>query len=729
MQSRKLAAILFADIVGYTAFMQRNEEEGLRKVERFREVLEEKVIEHQGDILQYYGDGCLVIFSSGILALECAKEIQETLNDKYSLKRGQVEVPLRIGIHIGDIVIKNEAIFGDGVNLASRIESLGVAGAVLFSERLIADLNSHPQFRFVSLGQFHFKNVDKPMEVFALANKGFPVPKRSEMRGKLKNEPSKKELPKWRSLLLSFLSKVGNPKAQKDETLDANANSSKIALPSIAVLPFEDLSPQKDQEYFADGIAEEILNTLSQLGELKVVGRTSSFSFKGKKATIAEIGKALKVNHLLEGSIRKHGEKIRITAQLIKVTDGFHLWSKKYDEDFTDIFKIQDTVAQDIGQVLLKKIAPEQLSKLKNTTHQNSEVYEVFLRAKHILTRFLAAFSPDDFKKTEELFLEALELDPHYALAHAGLADLYDTYLVWRVSRRDAKVFKKYDALRIKESNLAYQIDPTHVYVNEIKSRVMLNTQAKLENVYESFLKTYQLNPNKPDALIGLANVYLRKGLVYDAIQFADKALVIDPLHTWAYAWKIYALGIIGNFELAIQEAKIALEINSNEVIILANLASFFVFSQNKEAAMATYEKISRINSDYLERDPYFQVKLNALKDPSKLPETIHHQPSIALLPIGNVEIDYLSGDKERFERSFLAWWDRWEKGAYTSEFNFFSSKNGSTYLHLKNHLIYQGFRGQPWFEEILRKEKEKFDDNFKRFIRPEELFDNLNIV
>ena len=647
-------------------------------------MLEEKVDQHEGKVLQYYGDGCLVTFSSGIFALQCAKEIQETWNDQSN----DVEVPLRIGIHIGDIVIKNESIYGDGVNLASRIESLGVPGAVLFSQRLVADLKNQPQFQYVSLGEFHFKNVDEPMEVFALSNKGFPIPKRSEMKGKLKSTKTNIE------------DKV-----------------------SIAVLPFADMSPERDQEYFADGIAEEILNTLAQLKELKVVGRTSSFTFKGKNATIEKIGTTLKVNHILEGSVRKHGNKIRITAQLINVEDGFHIWSHKYDDDFTDIFKIQDTVAENIGKVLLEKLVPEQISKLVSNPNQNSEAYELFLRAKHILTRYLAAFNPEDFNKAETLFLASIEIDFNYALAHAGLADLYDTYLVWRVSRQNTKEFNKYDELRTKSSELAYNLSPTSVYVNQIKARVMLNRMVDLEEVYQRFIEAYEVNPNNPEVLLGLMNVYIRKGLVYDALKFVDKALVVDPLHTWAYAWKVYALGLLGDFELAIQTAKLALEINSEEVIILANLASIYSFSKDKEAALETYELVNQINPDYLNRDPYFQIKLKALKNPLNLPAIISLQPSIALLPVGNVEIDYLSGDFDRFEKSFLAWWERWKTGVYTSDLSFFSNKNCSIYLHIKNHLMYQSLRDKYWFKNILEKEKEKYDHNFKLFIRPEALF------
>ncbi len=726
MQSRKLAAILFADIVGYTAIMQRNEHEGLRMVKRFREVLEKKVSELQGEILQYYGDGSLIIFSSGISALQCAKEIQKVLNDKNNSSSGIVSVPLRIGIHIGDIVFKDDSIYGDGVNLASRIESLGIPGSVLFSHRLVDDIKSHPNFQTTSLGSFHFKNVDEPMEIFALANEGFPVPKRSEVKGKLKDKSSNIDLAKWLIPLILVLAVfMGYQYLQKSKTINDD-KAIEIAKASIAVLPFEDMSPQKDQEYFADGIAEEILNTLSQLDELKVAGRTSSFSFKNKETTITEIGKALNVDHILEGSVQRQGDKIRITAQLIKVEDGFQVWSKKYNNNFTDIFKIQDSVAQNIGNALLVKLAPEQLSRLKTKTFENSEAYGLFLRAKHIFTnRFRSTLSQEDFKKSEKLFQAAIDLDTNYALAHAGLANLYDTYVFYVLSPDDSIEFNKYNRLRIEESKLAFDLDSTLAYVNEVRGHVLLNSSANLNDVYKSYLKAYELNPKNPDVLLALMDVYVRKGLLKDALKFADEALAIDPLHIWALAWKIYSLGVIGDFDAAIDEVKTALDINPDEIILLVNLASFYSFMGNTKEAMATYEKIDQINPDYLVSNPYYQIKLDLLKGKLDLPQKIIDQPSAAILPIGNVEIDFLSSDMDRFEKSFLAWWEDWKSEKHVSQGSVFIYSQGSIYLHLQNHLMYQSFKNKPWFEKILKEEKDKYGRFLKKFSRPEDLLKN----
>ncbi len=721
-QPRKLAAILFADIVGYTALMQRNEEEGIRKVERFRAIIEEKVSQHTGEIFQYYGDGCLILFSSGISALQCAKDIQEELNNNSGSTKNEV-VPVRIGIHIGDVVVKGKAIYGDGVNLASRIESLGIPGSVLFSERLIADIKSHPQIKYVSLGEFHFKNVDTPIEVFALTNKGFPIPKRSEITGKLQDKTLKKGFAKWIKQLPARVSNMLGDRNQDEEEQVSSDASIDMDQASIAVLPFKDMSPEKDQAYFADGIAEEILTTLSKLTSLKVAGRTSSFSFKDKEVTILEIGKVLNVNHILEGSVRKHGNKIRITAQLIKVSDGFHLWSNKYDNDFTDIFKIQDAVAENIGKALLEKLAPEQLDQLKGEEIQNTEAYELFLRAKHIFTnRYRPTLAHKDFLKSEELFLAAIELDSSYALAHAGLASLYDTHVLYVIGDKDNPTYEKYNQLRIKESELAFNLDPLSAYVNEVRGNVLLNTQANLEDVYTSYLKAYRINPNNSDMLLALMDVYFRKGLIYDALKFVDDALNIDPLHMWAYSWKAYLLGVIGDFEQAIIQIKTALDINPNELILLVNLASFYSFLNDREKALETYEKVDQINPNYLKSNPYYQIKIDLLNGDKKLPPDIEHQPSAAVLPIGNLELDYLSGDMNRFEKRLIDWCAKWRKGTYTTHFSVFSNKQCSIYLHLKNHMMYHNFKKAAWYEDLLQEEREKYDRYIDVYKRPEEL-------
>ena len=292
---RQLAAIMFTDMVGYTALMQQDEKIAKQLRDIHRLALEEETQNRDGQILQYYGDGSLSIYKSSIVAVDCAIAIQNRIKDK---------VNLRIGLHVGDIVKDEDgSIYGNGVNVASRIESMAISGAVLVSGKLHDDIKNHSNFSTKLLGMFDLKNVDQPVDIYAITNSPLNVPANQDMKGK------------------------GHPKQR-----------------SIAVLPFTNMSADPENEYFSDGITEEILNALVKVEELKVTARTSSFVFKGKEIDIREIGKTLNVEHVLEGSVRKAGNKVRITAQLISTVDGYHLWSEKFDRNLEDIFAIQDEI-------------------------------------------------------------------------------------------------------------------------------------------------------------------------------------------------------------------------------------------------------------------------------------------------------------------------------------------------------------------------------------------------
>jgi TolB-like protein/class 3 adenylate cyclase len=306
---RQLAAILFADMTGYTAVMQENEQLASTRRRRLKEVLEKSIPQFNGKVLQYYGDGSLSIFSSAIDCVRSAIAIQHLL-------REQPVVPVRIGIHTGDVNIEEETIYGDGVNLASRIESLAVTGGIFVSEKVYDEIRNQEYILTQEMGYFEFKNVKHPIRIFAIANDGIVVPAREALRGK--TQPTHNRL---------------------------------------AVLPFVNMSADSDNEYFSDGITEELLNALAKVNDLKVTSRTSAFAFKGKNEDIRDIAIQLNVDKILEGSVRKSGNRVRITAQLINAADGYHLWSEVYDRDLNDIFAVQDEISGMIANKLLENLS------------------------------------------------------------------------------------------------------------------------------------------------------------------------------------------------------------------------------------------------------------------------------------------------------------------------------------------------------------------------------------
>ena len=354
---RQLSAILFADIQGYSALMQANEAKAMKFLNHYQSILQESVSSHKGEVVKNYGDGSLCLFNSILSAVLCAQDLQLQL-------RKEPVVPLRIGLHVGDIMHAGNDVYGDALNIAARIESMGVPGCVLLSDSIYNKIKNQAHLKMESLGEFEFKNIEQAIEVFALANDGLVVPERSQLSGKFK-EKKKKTFASSKILwLLPILLLLGTawyfagPSRTKDEVTDQNLSKLKETPTkenSIAVLAFADMSNEQDQKYFSEGISEEILNLLTKIPDLKVISRSSSFAFKDKNVTSSEIGSALNVNHLLDGSIRKSGNTLRISTQLIEAISGQQLWSEVYDRPMDDIFKIQDEIAARVTPLSLVK--------------------------------------------------------------------------------------------------------------------------------------------------------------------------------------------------------------------------------------------------------------------------------------------------------------------------------------------------------------------------------------
>ncbi len=368
---RQLVAILFADMTGYTAMMQENETRARDNRRKLKSVLDESISKFRGKTLQYYGDGSLSIFNSAIDAVNSALDMQQLL-----LAAPKVDV--RMGIHIGDVIIEEEAIYGDGVNVASRIESLAAPGSILISDKVFDEIKNQEAIKSVELGYFEFKHVKQPIRVHAISNFGVVVPSRESMKGKT-SSPSNR----------------------------------------LAVLPFVNMSADPENEYFSDGITEELLNSLTKVDGLQVTSRTSVFAFKGKHDDIRDIAIQLNVDKILEGSVRKSGNRVRITAQLINAADGYHIWSENYDRDLTDIFDVQDEISGIIANRLRENLIgakPQAKSSVKNI-----KAYTSYLKGLHYRNKL----TPADARTAINFFEEAIATDPHYALAYAMIAEAY----------------------------------------------------------------------------------------------------------------------------------------------------------------------------------------------------------------------------------------------------------------------------------------------------------------
>ena len=508
---RLLAAVMFTDMVGYTALMQENEARAVANRNRHRTVLKELTTRHKGEILQYYGDGTLIIFNSAVEAVECAVEVQTEMQK-------EPVIPLRIGIHTGDIVYNEEGIYGDGVNIASRIEGLAVPGSVLVSGKMADEIKNHPRIGMAPLGSFDLKNVSQPVEILAITNTGLTVPTGTQING---------------------------------------AKGHKVH--SIAVLPFVNMSSDPENEYFSDGITEELLNALAKVNGLLVTARTSSFAFKNKHIDIREIGKQLGVRTVLEGSVRKAGNRVRITAQLINIDDGYHIWSETYDRQLEDIFEVQDEISLKIANRLRERLTVEKEDdKLVKPSTRNLEAYNIYLKAlfkqrKWNLTDSVEAIS---------LYEQAIAMDPGFAVAYAQLSGVY----------------------------------------GYLGATGKLAPGISFPKSWEYAVKALELDKTLSESHLALANIYFWAQWNWkDAITSVNKSIKLNPSNAEAYQYKAMFLLAQHKFKEAKVNIKLSLQLDPFSGPAGFMLGLLYFVQGNLDTALAQMEKVLQVNPDFAE--------------------------------------------------------------------------------------------------------------------------------
>jgi TolB-like protein/class 3 adenylate cyclase/Tfp pilus assembly protein PilF len=505
---RQLAAVMFADMTGYTALMQEDEQKAKLLRDRQRQTLENFVPHYNGKIIQYFGDGTLSIFGSAIDAVKCAIDIQNELQK-------EPKVSLRIGLHSGDIVYDNQGVYGDCVNLASRIEALSVPGAVLISDKVFDEIKNQIEIKTFSLGKFNLKNVKRQVEVYAIANEGLVVPT-IEQTGV----------------------KAGDAK-------------------SIAVLPFVNMSADPDNEYFSDGISEEILNALTRVEGLQVTSRTSSFSFKGKNEDVRQIGNKLGVSTILEGSVRKAGKKMRITAQLINTADGYHIWSEVYDSELEDIFQVQDEISLKILNRLKENFAigTAKESIIKPPT-DNIDAYNLYLQGRYYWNKS----NPEDISKAVKTFEEVIRIDPGFALAYCALSYCY-SFMGSAGLVPPAEAYPKAKDYTLK----AIELDPNHAESHLSLATIKFFHNWDFEGAEKSLNKALSLSLNSS---------------------------LINQVHGWFLIAK-------GDFDKAIEKMKQAVILDPLSLPLMSNLGDAYSFAGRFDEAMEQYDKIIEMDPSY----------------------------------------------------------------------------------------------------------------------------------
>ncbi len=538
--NKRLAVILFADIQGYTALMQKNEEQAAVLLRRFRNEMNEKVLRHHGQIIQFYGDGALCTFQIPAGAVRCAMSLQQAFTE-------EPKIPVRIGIHQGVVAFEEGIIFGHAVNVTSRIESMGIEGSVLFSKTVQEELVEEYDLQMISLGSFEYKNVEGSMEVFALANKGFALPRRVDLTGKFKQQENTDEAP--------------------DK--------------SIAVLPFQNSTGDPEQEFLGDGIAEEVIYGLSRLNQMKVAGRVSSFSFKGTGIGAYEIGKQLKVKNVLLGNVRKSGNRIRVSAELVNAQSGFQLWNERYDGSLEDFFGVQEEIAQAVVRKLeLSLLTSEANLSVKNRQTANMEAYQLYLKGRQLLDRRTS------FEQALTYYRQALELDPGYALAHSAMAYVYFYRILF-----DAQPPTLF--LKAQESaHQAIQLDPRLAEAYIIEGIVYFYYYWNPEKALKQYKTAFSLNPNFDIHRI-LAYYHSMMGQTEEAIRLARRAVDLDPLNVGALLGLGEILYRSQHFEEAIEILDPLHEKIPRNGVIASLLGASYHYAGDQARAAAFYHDSS----------------------------------------------------------------------------------------------------------------------------------------
>lgn len=471
---RQLSAIMFTDIEGYTGLMQDDEAQALQLLDKQKKKLEEVIKLHNGRILELRGDGSLCSFISTLECVRAAISLQQEMQSSPT-------VPLRIGIHIGDVMITGNTIYGDGVNIASRMESLAIAGSILISNRVFEDIKNQKDIYTQSLGKYLLKNVKEEIGLYAISNPGIKVPDPNTIEGK------------------------GERVKQK----------------CILVLPFVNMSNDKDQEYFSDGLTEELISSLSRLKDMKVISRTTSMKYKNTTKSIKTISQEAEATYVMEGSVRTHGNTLRISAQLVDATRGLHLWVENYRGTLDDVFDIQEKVAAKIVDALRIHLTEDEKDTIHKRFTENTGAYQLYLQGRF----FWNKRNQDGLKTAIRYFENALNRDPDYALAWVGLADTYSMLGEYEnLSRRELHPRAK------AAVNKALEIDSFLAEAHISLGCLLMINEWDWKNAEKEFQIGLELNPNYATGHHWYSEWLLYNGFQHEALKEITLAVDLDPV-------------------------------------------------------------------------------------------------------------------------------------------------------------------------------------------------------
>ncbi len=573
---RRLTAILAADVVGYSRLMTIDEAGTLAALKSLRNnLVNPKISEHNGRIFKLTGDGILIEFPSVVSAVACAVDIQSAMRTRNATEPA-ARIEFRIGVNLGDIIVEDGDIFGDGVNVAARLEGIAPIGGIAVSQSVRDHVGKRLDLAFEDMGERRLKNIEAPIRVYSIS---------------------------------------------VEHTSTDGAASAGQERPSIAVLPFVNMSGDPEQEYFSDGITEDIITDLSKVSGLFVVARNTAFTYKGKHVDVQEVAKRLGVNFILEGSVRKAGARVRVTGQLINGKDSGHLWADRYDRDLTDIFAIQDEITHAIVEQLKVKLLPQEKKSIGQTPTGNVEAYTYYLRGRQFLHRHSKSY----YQLARRMFAKAVELDPAYARAYAGIADC-DSFLFLHYSapveikgifETSAKALALESGLAeahasqalalsleqryeeaMAEFEKAIALDPNSFEGHYFYARACF-AQGKFERAAALFERAAEIKPDDYQSLCLLIQIYHSLGRDPDAqdaarrgIERAECELTLHPENSRAAYLGAKALVTLGQSDRAKEWLNRSIAIDPEDLLTQYNVACAYTALGDTEAAFDLLERL-----------------------------------------------------------------------------------------------------------------------------------------
>ena len=548
---RRLAAILAADVAGYSRLMGVDEEGTLARLTAHRtDLINPCIAEHRGRVVKTTGDGLLVEFASVVDAVRCAVSFQEGMGERNKDTPEDRRIEFRIGVNLGDVIVQDDDVFGDGVNVAARLEGLAEPGGVVVSGTVHEHVRSKLDFGFDDLGVRELKNIAEPVHAFS----------------------------------------VGSAKA----VLSMSASKTQKSLPlpdkpSIAVLPFDNMSGDPEQEYFSDGITEDIITALAKNRWLSVTARNSTFAYKGQSPDIRRVAKELGADYVVEGSVRKSGKRIRITAQLIDANSGNHIWAERYDRDVGDIFAVQDEITQTIAATIEPELGAVESQKARRKATENLDAWDCY----HLALSNMYRFDKEGNAEAQRLFRKAIEADPHFAVAHARLAYCMAASTVYFEAEPTVEFLD--EALRVAQR--ATLLDDQDALGHFAVGRIQL-LRLEYDHAIAEFQTSVELNPNLAQAHCGLGDSLAYAGRLDESTSCFEEAVRLSPHDP--YRWGFLMYGSLAHLfskrhELAAEWAEKAVRVpNSHYWANAALVAALGHLNRPDEARSAVVDLLRR---------------------------------------------------------------------------------------------------------------------------------------